>query len=204
MINTGRRLALIAALVALPLAVTGCSSSKSSGSGQSANAPVGGAAVTSGGSGGATGGTSGGTSGGGDGGGKFSGACSLISADQAKTALGDDVSPGVQQSFGGGNGTSCTFDGAGDGDDVVVEVGPIDFIRQAQGTHQTQAVSGIGDEAHVYGLGADIYAVYVGKGATAIDISISKDGKGSDPETLPPQPVADALTSLAKTAVGKI
>lgn len=192
MTDTRRRITLAAVLITLPFAVAACSSSTSSpknaASGQSTTAPLGQPAAAAG----------------GNGDGKFPGACSLITQDQAKTALGDDVAPGVEQQKAGGNGNSCTFDGAGEADDVIIQVGPTDFIHHVQGTHQTQPVPALGDGAVVYGLGADIYDIYAAKGSTAVDISISKGGKGSDPETVPPQPVADALTALAKTALGKI
>ncbi|MEZ0108820.1 hypothetical protein ABH920_002821 [Catenulispora sp. EB89] len=196
MTDTGRRITLAAVLIALPFAVAACSSSSSSASpqnaasGQSTTAPLGQPSAPAG----------------GNGDGKFPAACSLLTQDQAKTALGDDVAPGVEQQAAGGNGSSCTFDGAGAADDVIIQVGPAAFIHQIQGTHQTQPVPALGPDAGalVYGLGADIYDIYAAKGATAVDISISKGGKGSDPETLPPPPVADALTALAKTALGKL
>jgi hypothetical protein len=199
MTNNRRQVVLVAVLITLPLAAAACSSSsassaspKDAASGRSTNAPLGQPTPAAAGNDG------------GNNGGKLPAACSLISQDQAKTALGDDVAPGVEQQTAAGNGSSCTFDGAGEADDVIIQVGPTDFIRHIQGTHQTQPIPGPADEALVYGLGAGIYDIYAGKGSTGIDISISKGGKGSDPEALPPQPVADALTTLAKTALSKI
>jgi len=78
-----------------------------------------------------------------------------------------------------------------------------------QGTN-TKAVAApssgaTGGGALLYGMGGDIYNIYVRKGSTTIDINIAtKGGKLFDPETLPPQPVAGVLTTLAKTALGKI
>ncbi|MEY9859072.1 hypothetical protein ABH935_004699 [Catenulispora sp. GAS73] len=193
MTDTRRRTTLAAVLIALPFAVAACSSSNSSPknatSGQSTTAPLGQPPAAAA---------------GGKADGKFPAACSLITQDQAKTALGDDVAPGVEQQTAGGNGSTCTFDGAGDADDVILQVGPPAIIHHAQDlAQQTQPVPALGDNAVVYGLTGNIFDIYVVKGTTAIDISISKGGEGSAPATLPPQPVADALTTLAKTALSR-
>jgi hypothetical protein len=101
-------------------------------------------------------------------------------------------------------GGTCTF-GTSDGeDDVVVQIGPVDLIRQTVNGHQTQPVSGLGDGVMVYGLGSDVYDIYVSKGSTALSINIAKGIHASDPAALLPQPVSEALTTLAKTALGKI
>jgi hypothetical protein len=199
MITIRHRVALAAVVAAVPFAVLACSSSNKDGSGQH----------TSTGSTAATTAQSGSTSAAppaaaGDG--KLPNSCSLISPDDAKAALGEDVDPGGEVPLTGGGGT-CTF-GASTGednpDDVVVQIGPVDLIRQTVNGHKTQAVSGVGDEALLYGLGSDIYNIFVRSGSTGIDINLSKGMKLSDPEALPPQPVADTLTTLAKTALSHL
>lgn len=138
--------------------------------------------------------------------GKFPNSCSLLSRDDAKVALGEDVDPGENVPLSDGGGT-CTF-GASTGednpDDVVVQIGSVDLIRPTVNGHKTQAVSGVGDEALLYGLGSDIYNIYVRSGSTAIDINMAKGMKLSDPEALPPQPVVYTLTTLAKTALSHL
>lgn len=143
--------------------------------------------------------------GGGVGNGSFPNACSLITQDQASAALGAPVKPGGLVPLSGGGGT-CTYGATDDTpSDVVVQIAGSDVMKQVLDGHKTQPVADLGDEALLYGMGGDIYNIYVRKGSTTIDINIAtKGGKFSHPEALPPQPVADALTTLAKTALGRI
>lgn len=138
--------------------------------------------------------------------GKFPDSCSLLTQDDAKAALGEAVDPGEMVPLAGGGGT-CTFGasaGENNGKDVVAQIGPVDLIRTAVAGHKTQAVSGLGDEAEVYGMGGNIFNIFVVKGSTAIDINIAKGGDIYAPEAVPPQPVADALKTLAKTALSHL
>ncbi|MEY9856136.1 hypothetical protein ABH935_001740 [Catenulispora sp. GAS73] len=142
---------------------------------------------------------------GGTGDGKFPNACSLITQDQATAALGEPVKPGGLVPLQGGGGT-CSY-GATDNSphDVVVQIAGSAVMKQVLDGQKTQPVSGLGDEAYVYGIGSDIYNIYVRKGTTTIDINIAiKDGHFGAEPAMPSQPVADALTTLAKTALSKI
>lgn len=139
------------------------------------------------------------------GGGKFPNACSLITQDQATAALGEPVEPGGLVPLQGGGGT-CSY-GAADNSahDVVVQIAGSDIMKQVLDGQKTEPVSGLGDEAYLYGMGSDIYNIYVRKGTTTIDINIAiKDGHFGAEPAMPSQPVADALTTLAKTVLSKI
>ena len=233
------RIVLAAVVAAVPLTMTGCSSSTTGAlgaSGQSATSTAvgtptsgtaGGGASTSAASGddtssSAPGGDDASTSAaddgastsapspapapdGGAGDGKFPNACSLITQDQATAALGEPVKPGGLVPLQGGGGT-CSY-GATDNSphDVVVQIAGSDVMKQVLNGQKTQPVSGLGDEAYLYGIGSDIFNIYVRKGTTTIDINIDiKDGHFGAEPAMPSQPVADALTTLAKTALGKI
>ncbi|WP_194915484.1 hypothetical protein [Catenulispora rubra] len=168
------------------------SSSASTGDDSSTSAPAGDGATTS-------------APAGDTGNGKFPNACSLITQDQATAALGEPVKPGGLVPLQGGGGT-CSY-GATDNSphDVVVQIAGSDVMKQVLDGQKTQPVSGLGDEAYVYGIGSDIFNIYVRKGTTTIDINIAiKDGHFGAEPAMPSQPVVDALTTLAKTALGKI
>ena len=189
------RIALAAVSAAVPLTMMGCSSSATAGaSGQSTSSTAVGAPVAS---------TSAPAVGTGDG--KFPNACSLITQDQATAALGEPVDAGGLVPLQGGGGT-CTYAAADNSPhDVVVQIAGSDIMKQVLVGQKTEPVSGLGDEAYLYGIGSDIYNIYVRKGTTTIDLNIAvKDGKLGAVPAVPPQPVADALTSLAKTVLAKV
>jgi hypothetical protein len=142
---------------------------------------------------------------GGIGDGKFPNACSLITQDQATAALGEPVRPGGFVGLQGGGGT-CSYAATDNSPhDVVVQIAGSDIMKQNLDGQKTEPVSGLGDEAYLYGIGGDIYNIYVRKGSTTIDLNIAvKDGKSSSAPAMPSQPVADTLTSLAKIVLGKI
>ncbi|MEZ0112019.1 hypothetical protein ABH920_006038 [Catenulispora sp. EB89] len=179
------------------------SASVPAGDGTSSSAPAGDDASTSAAGDGAS--TSAPAPDGGAGDGKFPNACSLITQDQATAALGEPVKPGGLVPLQGGGGT-CSY-GATDNSphDVVVQIAGSDIMKQVLNGQKTEPVSGLGDEAYLYGIGSDIYNIYVRKGTTTIDINIAiKDGHFGAEPAMPSQPVADALTTLAKTVLGKI
>ncbi|NUS57091.1 MAG: hypothetical protein HOV66_19875 [Streptomycetaceae bacterium] len=128
--------------------------------------------------------------------------------EDAKAALGDAALDDPMRSLPlADGGSTCTWSTSDEDNyaDVVVQIGSFDLLHSVLNNHKTQAVSGIGDEALLYGAGSDTYFLFVRTGSTAIQTKISAPGgKLGDPEALPPRPIADTLETLAKTVLSHL